>query len=739
MTNIAQPAPLVHDHSATSSDVVHDHTSSDVPLSKSDATPDVSADHDSSSSALRVRFKANDDFILPHDPTSSSEGEHAPVDSATASPPFSTPTPVHEGGCSDQTLESEGAHAQPASNLGMPDFQNPDTIGLRRSARTPKPRTIASLFLLFGLMTISPFVEAFSTAVPVAKTITTAQRTMAYVSHLTKNVDGTVNYLNPITQVFSAVQDNDTYTYKQALDQPDSIEFVKAMRKEINDHDDRKHWKIVKRSDHNNPRTILAIWSFKRKRLPNGQISRYKARLCAHGGMQQWGVNYWETFSPVVNWMSVRLILILAIIHDLPARAIDFVLAFPQAELDTPVYMELPAGCDPDSGSRHEYIIELKKSLYGLKQASLNWFNMLKKGLQDRGYRSSDVDPCVFISKNAIVLTYVDDCLILAKTNEVIDKLVKSLKDGKENFDFTDDGDIKYYLGVEFKRSSDGTIELKQEFLIERIIKALKLDPDEIASKPTPVVKPNLKKDLDGPDRKHSWHYRSVIGMLNYLEKTTRPEIAFAVHQCARFCESPKLSHERAVHRIVRYLVGTKDKGLFFKPNLKVGIECYVDADFSGNWSKEDSEDPSGVLSRTGFVITYGRCPLIWMSKLQTEIALSTTEAEYIALSQSLREIIPLMGLLKEIKEYFYLNDNIPEIKCSVFEDNNSCIALAKAPRMNPRTKYIALKYHHFRTYVSTKLVSIHYIATADQPADIFTKALEEKQFLHLRKKICGF
>ena len=133
ITNIAQPAPLVHNHSAASSDVVHDHTSSDVPLSKSAATPDVSADHDSSSSALRVRFKANDDFILPHDPTSSSEGEHAPVDSATASPPFSTPTPVHEGGCSDQTLESEGAHAQPASNLGMPDFQNPDTIGLRRS------------------------------------------------------------------------------------------------------------------------------------------------------------------------------------------------------------------------------------------------------------------------------------------------------------------------------------------------------------------------------------------------------------------------------------------------------------------------------------------------------------------------------------------------------------------------------------------------------------------------------
>ena len=138
---------------------------------------------------------------------------------------------------------------------------------------------------------------------------------------------------------------------------------------------------------------------------------------------------------------------------------------------------------------------------------------------------------------------------------------------------------------------------------------------NKLSSKSTPVVKPNLKKHLDGPKSKHSWHYRSVIGMFNYLEKTTRPENAFAVHQCERFCKSPMLLHEKAVYRIVCYLVGTKDKVLIFRPDPKIGIECYVDADFSGNWRKEDSEDPSSVLSRTGFVISYERCPLIWMSK----------------------------------------------------------------------------------------------------------------------------
>ena len=371
--------------------------------------------------------------------------------------------------------------------------------------------------------------------------------------------------------------------------------------------------------------------------------------------------------------------------------------------------MELPVGTTSDRGNRADYVIELKRSLYGLKQASLNWFNMLNRGLEKLGYESSNIDPCVFLSKDAIVLTYVDDCLILAKNDKVIQDLVESLKNGEENFDFTDDGDIKNYLGVEFSRSKDGTITLKQEFLIERIISAMGFGND-IRSQKTPAVKPNLSKDQDSPSKKHSWQYRSVIGMLNYLEKTSRPEKAFAVHQCARFCNEPRLSHEKAVHRIVRYLIDTKKYGLVFKPDKNVGIQCWVDADFSGNWNKIESENPVNVLSRTGFVITYGRCPLVWSSKLQTECALSTAEAEYIALSQSLREVIPLMRLLREINKYFGVIDNLPEIKCTVFEDNQSCVALSRVPKMNPRTKYIALKYHQFRSYVSNKLITIESI-----------------------------
>ena len=211
------------------------------------------------------------------------------------------------------------------------------------------------------------------------------------------------------------------------------------------------------------------------------------------------------------------------------------------------------------------------------------------------------------------------------------------------------------------------------------------------------------------------------------------------MHQCARFCDNPKLSHERAVHHIVRYLTTTKDKGLVFKLDKTKGIICHVDADFAGNWNLVEGDNPASFLSRAGFIITDGGCPLIWASRLQSEISLSTTEAEYIALSTAMKEIIPLINRLGEVKRNFKVIDNLPEIHCKLFEDNKSELALAKAPKMNPRTKYISLKYHHFILYVSNKLVTILPIATDEQTADIFTKVLPDSKFFHLRKKLCGF
>ena len=144
-------------------------------------------------------------------------------------------------------------------------------------------------------------------------------------------------------------------------------------------------------------------------------------------------------------------------------------------------------------------------------------------------------------------------------------------------------------------------------------------------------------------------------------------------------------------------------------------------------------------MSRTGYVIKYANCNIIWCSKLQTEIALSTTESEYITLSQSLRDTLPLMELLREIRNAIPSPENISKIYYTVFEDNKGCIELAIAPRMRPRTKHIALKYHHFRRYVTDKLIDILPIDTKEQLADIFTKPLDEVLFLYLREKQSGW
>ena len=459
---------------------------------------------------------------------------------------------------------------------------------------------------------------------------------------------------------------------------------------------------------------------------------------------EEWGENYWETYSPVVNMLSVRLILAIAHIHKLDSKSIDFVLAFPQAELDVDIWMELPRAFVPedDPENKRAYVLKLKKNLYGLKQASFNWFDKLKTGLVDRGFKPSQIDPCLYFKKGMIVLTYVDDCIIVGTEMKKIDSFVESMKNGKENFDLTDEGDIDKFLGIEIDHLDEKRFEMKQPYLIERICLTLGLLDNEweatTNTKKSPVGKPVLNKDLNGKPRKLKWKYRTAVGMISYLQGNTRPDISMACHQTARFCIDPKLSHEQAIMRIGRYLLGTKDRGIIYEPDPKKGLECYVDADFAGGWSLADSDDADNVMSRTGYVLFYAGCPIYWVSKLQTEIALSTAESEYIALSSALREVIPLMRLMEEINEIYPLYIDKPNFFCKVFEDNQSCIKMAVAPKFTPRTKHIALKYHHFKAHVG-KRIDISYISTDLQKADIFTKPLPDDAFFRLRHMLMGW
>ena len=323
---------------------------------------------------------------------------------------------------------------------------------------------------------------------------------------------------------------------------------------------------------------------------------------------------------------------------------------------------------------------------------------MLRDGLIERGYKQSDVDPCLFFKKDSVIVTYVDNCIIFAKDHSKVKEIIKSLE---SNFKLTDEGDLSAYLGIDITKYRENSWTLSQPFLINRIIKALGLE-DDSKTHDTPATDV-LTSDKDGIQFNEKWSYRSIQGMLTYLTGSTRPDIQFAVHQTSRFCNNPKDSHTKAIKRIGRYLKCTSDKGIIFNPNESLGFEDWADADFVGGWNLKDSSSMRSALSRSGFVIKFAGCPIIWSSKLQSEIALSTTEAEYISLSQSLRDLIPIHNIFDELSKAGFIINEVKTTKTysTVYEDNRGALELAREPKFRPRTKHIATKYHHFRHVVS--------------------------------------
>ena len=545
--------------------------------------------------------------------------------------------------------------------------------------------------------------------------------------------------LDPVA--FATSADPDIMHLHQALGEPDRDKFIEAMDKEVQGHVKRGHWKIVHRNEVPQDQRILdAVWSMKRKRrITTREVYRWKARLTVHGGQQQHGINYWETYSPVVNWFSVRIFLTLAILHGWQTRQINFVLAFPQADVECNIFMKIPRGFDlGDDINSNDYCLQLIKNLYGQKQAGRVWNQHLHQGLINMGFQQSSIDPCVYYRRTTIFLCYVDDSIIISPNAEDIDATIKELQ---VNYDVTDEGEIDDYLGIKVQRQEDNMITLTQPHLIDSILKDVKLDSPNTITKPYPAATTVLlHKDPEGEDHDAPWNYRSIIGKLNFLEKSTRPDIAYAVHQCARFSSNPKKLHTKAVLHLCAYLAGTKDKGLQLKPNRK-SIKCWVDSDFCGLWDKNWAEyDRMTARSRTGYVICYGGFPIIWNSKLQTEIALSSTEAEYIALSEALRQTIVIMNLLKEcIERKLPIKHEETEIKCTAFEDNQGALELAKTPKLRPRTRHINIKYHHFRSKVEKGNIAIKKVSTQEQLADILTKPMEEGSYRKLRRELLGW
>ena len=365
------------------------------------------------------------------------------------------------------------------------------------------------------------------------------------------------------------------------------------------------------------------------------------------------GEDYDKTYAPVASWMSIRLLLTFVVAFGWHTQQVDYVAAYTQALIDRDMYMEFPQGFKVRGGvDRKAFVLKLHRNLYGQKQAGRVWYMYLRKRLITKaGFVQSKHDECIFFWGKVMYTLYIDDSLLGAPTWHELDKAIKAIKDAK--LQITLEGDLADFLGVKIERKSPKEIIFTQPHLIDDILSNLGLKHVK-DGKETPAASSRiLTRNDNGTDHDKSFHYRSVIGKLNYLEKATRPDISFATHRCARFVADPKKSHARAVQWLGCYLLHSKRKGIRFRVDITHGLEVFVDASFAGNWDKQDAQtgDRDTARSRHGYIILYYGCPLIWKSQLQTEIALSSTESEYTGLSYVLREAIPLMTLLKELKE----------------------------------------------------------------------------------------
>ena len=539
-----------------------------------------------------------------------------------------------------------------------------------------------------------------------------------------------------------AKADPDTLYLHEAMRQPDWENFGQAMETEIEEQISKGLYTLRRRSEvPEGAKVLKAVWQLRRKRdIRTKEIKKYKARCNIDGSKMVYGEHYKETYAPVAGWTAIRLLLALVLLCNWKTVQLDYVLAFPQAPAVRDLYMEIPKGFTLDGvDNPKEWVLQVNRNLYGGKDAGRTWFLFLKSKLEQLGFEQSKHDDCIFYKGNMIYVLYTDDSILAGPDQREIDKTVEEIS---KALDITVEGTLTDFLGVNIDRRDDGTIKLSQPRLIDQVLEDLHLNQKNTTTRETPMMSSKIlsRHEDDRPFDKH-FDYRSVIGKLHYLVAGSRNELAYSVHQCARFSHEPRMKHAQAVKNIGRYLKGTRDEGTIMRPDPSRPLEVYVDADFAGNYDPQlAGRDRATARSRHGFYILYGGIPIAWKSTLQTEIALSTTEAEITGLSYALREAIPVMNLLIEMKERGYpVNAGGPKVHCRVFEDNSGAIEIAKTHKFRPRTKHLNNKLFHFRSYVDKGLITIHPIDTKNQPADILTKPLNEEEFKHHRKAINGW
>lgn len=471
-------------------------------------------------------------------------------------------------------------------------------------------------------------------------------------------------------------------------------------------------------------RAVGCRWLHSLKFHANGTIERRKSRLVAKGYTQKEGLDYNDTFSPVAKMATIKLLLKVAASKQWFLTQLDISNAFLNGELEEEIYMKLPEGSEEYYTARKgdslppKAVLRLRKSIYGLKQASRQWFKKLSQALTSMGFSRGHGDHTLFIKQLdtdfLVVLVYVDDILIASTSSAAASDFTAQLK---QCFKLRDLGSLKYFLGLEVARSTDGISICQRKYALD-----LLASTGMTGCKPSSVpMVPNLKMSkTDGELLQDVGLYRRIVGRLMYLT-ITRPDIAFAVNKLCQYSSAPRSSHLKAVYKVLQYIKGTVGQGLFYSATSDLRLTGFADADWA---SCQDSR-----RSTTGFTMFLGSSLISWKSKKQPTVSRSSAEAEYRALALATCEMMWLVALLRDLQ--------VTQLAIPVlFSDSTAAIYIATNPVFHERTKHIELDCHTVREKLDKGLLKTLHVKSEDQVADILTKPLFPSQFEHLKSKM---
>jgi hypothetical protein len=481
-------------------------------------------------------------------------------------------------------------------------------------------------------------------------------------------------------------------------------------------------------------------WVYKVKRKADGSFDRNKALLVAKGFKQRYGIDYEDTFSPVVKAATIRTVLSIAVSQGWTLRQLDVQNAFLHGILEEEVYMRQPLGYE--NRMKPGYICNLDKAIYGLKQAPRAWYSRLSEKLIKLGFQASKADTSLFFYDKGCVtiflLVYVDDIIVASSSQEAVDAMLKDLR---SDFAFKDLGHLHYFLGIEVQHISNG-IHLSQGKYASDVLHRVGM----VNCKPcaTPLCTSGKLRIESGEllSPEDATQYRSVVGALQYLT-LTRSDLSFSVNKVCQFLYAPTIDHWTTVKRILRYVKHTLRYGLKITKSSSMLVSAFSDSDWAG--------DLDDRRSTGGFAVFIGGNLVSWCARKQPTVSRSSTEAEYKAIANVTAELMWVQSLLRELKV-----PHPPTAK--IWCDNIGATYSAANPMFHGRMKHVEIDFHfvrekvarklldaklistddlHFvRERVTRKLLDVKLISTDDQVADGFTKSQTEKKLISFRHNL---